>query len=444
MKERSIFLFNNHLLSDISFVVRASSGESEPKKNKMAIPAHKFMLSIRSPVFFAMFCGKMAEKSDTVDLPDCEYKGVLEMLRYLYSEEVKLNESNVMQVLYVAKKYMLPVLANECIDFLKRRLDVGNVFCVLSHAQQYDEKVLVDQCWEVIDRETEEVVKSEGFTTIERSLLEVIVKRDTLSISEVDLFKAVDLWATKGCERQGLATDGKVKRKILGEQIVKSIRFPLFKEEEFANFVLQPNILTNVEAKDLIKCLNGGLMTHVSFPEERRIGTFQSCCRFGSFVSCSNDPYHDEVLCWAYGSEDAEFHAIGLQVNNDVMLNGIRLLGCAKGAGYVVSMKIIDRQNNKELFVLNEREFHCFPVPFKTEKINGFDVVFDPLILKKNCKYVVRADISGPYCCCGVDGKNTIQSHGVTFHFRNLSSKKKINQTSIASGQFAGFFFKPL
>ena len=89
-------MFNSDLLSDVSLVVRASSDESDPKKSKMAIPAHKFVLSICSPVFFAMFCGEMAEKSDTVDLPDCEYEGVLEMLRYVYSEEVKLDESNVM------------------------------------------------------------------------------------------------------------------------------------------------------------------------------------------------------------------------------------------------------------------------------------------------------------------------------------------------------------
>jgi len=112
----------------------------------------------KSPVFFAMFCGEMAETSDSIDLPDCEYDGVLEMMRYMYSEEVKLNESNVMQVLYVAKKYILPSLAVECIDFLERNLDPTNVFCVLSHAKQYDESNLVDRCWDVIDGKTEEVV----------------------------------------------------------------------------------------------------------------------------------------------------------------------------------------------------------------------------------------------------------------------------------------------
>ena len=86
-------MFNNGLLSDVSLIVRASSDECDAKKSKIAIPAHKFVLSIWSPVFFAMFCGELAENSDSVDLPDCEYEGVLGMLRYLYSEKVELNES---------------------------------------------------------------------------------------------------------------------------------------------------------------------------------------------------------------------------------------------------------------------------------------------------------------------------------------------------------------
>ena len=63
----------------------------------------------------------------------------------------------------------------------------------------------MDRCWKVIDKESEAAVKSNGFATIERSLLEALVARDTLSIEEVHLFQAVDLWATKQCEKQGVA-----------------------------------------------------------------------------------------------------------------------------------------------------------------------------------------------------------------------------------------------
>ena len=49
-------------------------------------------------------------------------------------------------------------------------------------------------------------------------------------MTEVELFKAVDRWAIKECERQGMTSDGRTKRRILGEDIVNGIRFPLMEE----------------------------------------------------------------------------------------------------------------------------------------------------------------------------------------------------------------------
>ena len=95
--ERTAFIFNNEMLSDVKFVVPVSSGESKSTK---AIPAHKFVLAIGSPVFFAMFYGQMAETKDSIELPDCDYDSLLELFRFLYSDEVTLSGSNVMQVMY--------------------------------------------------------------------------------------------------------------------------------------------------------------------------------------------------------------------------------------------------------------------------------------------------------------------------------------------------------
>ena len=46
------------------------------------------------------------------------------------------------------------------------------MFHVLPDAQKYEEKDLVDHCWEVIDKQADEAVKSDGFVTIEKSVLE--------------------------------------------------------------------------------------------------------------------------------------------------------------------------------------------------------------------------------------------------------------------------------
>ena len=207
IRERTKFIFNSNRFSDVKFVVWKTDGESE---SKQVIPAHKFVLSISS-VFEAMFYGELAETRDSIELPDCEYESLLELFRYMYSDEVNLSERNVMGVLYLAKKYMVPSLAEKCTEYLQKNLDPSNVFSILPSFQKYEEKDLVDRCWKVIDKQTGEAVKSDGFATIERSLLEAVVIRDTLIIEEVELFKAVDLWATKECERQGLEADGKTK-----------------------------------------------------------------------------------------------------------------------------------------------------------------------------------------------------------------------------------------
>ena len=60
----------------------------------------------------------------------------------------------------------------------------------------------------------------------------------------MELFKAVDRWATKESERQGTTPEGDVKRRILGEEIVKEIRFPLMSQKEFASVVFDSYILS--------------------------------------------------------------------------------------------------------------------------------------------------------------------------------------------------------
>ena len=95
--ERTSFILNNKLLSDVNFVVPVSCGETETKK---MIPAHKFVLAISSPVFYAMFFGQMAETKNSIELLDCEYESLLEVFRFMYTDKVNLSGSNVMQVLY--------------------------------------------------------------------------------------------------------------------------------------------------------------------------------------------------------------------------------------------------------------------------------------------------------------------------------------------------------
>ena len=306
-------------------------------------------------MFEAMFYGELAETRDSVELPDCEYESLLELFRYMYSDEVNLRGSNVLGVLYLAKKYMVPSLAEKCTEYLQENLDPANVFNILPTAEKYDEKQLVGRCWKVIDRQTEAAVKSYGFAAIERSLLEAVVSRDTLRVKEVDLFKAVDSWATKQCQRQGLSAAGESKRKILGERIIKSIRFPVMKQKEFAAVVIDAKILTPDEIFTFFKFFSSTLTFPVGFPETRRSGVIQRCGRF-QFVAISRPLNY-------IGDKDR----LDLTLDQDIILHGLCLCG-SENNYYSVTLEIKNAKNNSRL-ASKSGTFSSKPLQYKSKNI---------------------------------------------------------------------------
>jgi len=432
IRERSKHMFNNDLFSDVKFVVRGGpNGESE---SKQVIPAHKFVLSISSPVFEAMFYGGLADTTDSIELPDCEYDSLLELFRYMYSDEVNLSGSNVMGVLYLAKKYMVPSLADKCTEYLEDNLDPSNVFSILPSAQKYEEKTLMDRCWKVIDKQTEEAVNSDGFATIERSLLEAVVLRDTLSIKEVNLFKAVNLWATNECGRQGLTTDGENKRRILGESIVKGIRFPAMKQDEFANDVLDSNILTPQEVIAFFKYYNSALNSPLEFSESVRSGFHDdNIYRCGRFQSVQENG-------WDYSGNIMD--GIDFTVDKDIKLHGLCLFG-SENNDYTVTLTIKETSSHLAL-ALKTGTFSSKPLHHANSNYYGFEILLDSTVkCKKKTKYEIEAVISGPRSCFGYRSNGgTVVCSDVTFTFTDNANSS--NGTCVEEGQFPEILFSVL
>ena len=251
--------FNSTCLSDVKFRVEGK-----------IVPAHKLLLAAKSPVFNAMFCGELAEQ-EQINLPDCEYEGMLEFLRFLYTEKVYLSGMNVMQVLYLAKKYAVPDLTKRCNSFLNLNLDTSNVFSVLKHADFFSNDDLASDCWYFVEKNAKELLSSVEFLTIERSVLENVVARDMLNVEEVVLFKAVDCWAVKECERQNLEAEGPVKRLLLTEEIIQKIRFPVMRKDLFMDVVVRSNILTKEEECNINEYLSSPGTAQVDFPTTSRM-----------------------------------------------------------------------------------------------------------------------------------------------------------------------------
>ena len=416
IRERCEAVFNQELLSDVKFVVRDSRGGSK------TIPAHKFMLAISSPVFFAMFYGKAAEMKDSVEISDCEYESLSELFRFIYSDKANLNADNVMQLLYLSKKYMLPTLAEKCSAFLKENLNALNVFHILPDAQKYEEKDLMNHCWKMIATQTEEAVKSEGFVTIERSVLEELVEENSLNIKEVELFKAVDCWAENECKKQGLVAEGSVKRRVLGERVVQGIRFPVMEETEFADIVLDSEILTLKETNRLVKYFNSVLHDSVGFLETERTEGKQVISRFRSLAGG-----------WHYGATP---NCICFDVDKNIHLHAIHFFG-SDNSQYSVTLEVFEHSCCIS-FRRQEGNFLSKQIQSEIGDYQGFDIVFEPPIaIKANKRYRILAYITGPPSWYGTNGCSSVEKSGVTFHFFPVSYPG----TSHEKGQFPKFVF---
>lgn len=184
IKDRISFLFNKEILSDVHFLVGKGSQQQR-------IPAHKFVLSVGSAVFDALFNGAMATQNSEIELPDVEPAAFLALLCFLYSDEVFIGPESVMMTLYTAKKYAVPALEKACVDFLKCNLSSDNAFMMLTQARLFDEPQLAALCFETIDKNTSEALTADGFVDIDLDTLCAVLDRDTLRIREARLFQAV-------------------------------------------------------------------------------------------------------------------------------------------------------------------------------------------------------------------------------------------------------------
>ena len=413
----------------MKFIVPASNSESE---SQVMIPAHKFVLAISSPVFYAMFFGEMAETKNSIELPDCEYESLLELFRYLYTDVVNLTGSNVMHVLYLAKKYILPSLADKCRAYLHENLEASNVFSILPHAMKFDDQDLKNRCWKVIEKHTEEAVTSDEFVTLERSLVESVVKKKVLNVKEAELFKAVDRWATQEIKRQGLNPDGETKRRMIGEELLNAIRFPLMSQKEFLAVVGDSNILTTKEVVDLMKHYNSMLTSPLQFsasPRTRRVGT---CHRFLPF----GEPGSRR---WSYTRNRSD--RICFTVNKDIHLIGVEHFGW-EGGTYTVRTQLINTVSG--FCVANKSE--VYRSEEKRQEVTnyyGFTVLFDDAVpVKKNNCYEVVSLVNGVRSLAGDEGKSTVECFGVTFTFHDTEEKTDNNQTNVYRGQFPVLLFE--
>ncbi|KAL3122955.1 hypothetical protein niasHT_009733 [Heterodera trifolii] len=218
--DRMKHLLNTGEDADVYFLVGDGDG-------KELFSAHKLILKHASEVFAAMFRfdaknekAEFASANYPVEVTDVEAAAFKVMLSFIYTGDLSgLNGDNAMAVLYAAKKYNIPDLVDASLQVPISSL--RNVFLAYTQAGLYEFENLANDCLAYIDRNADNLFKSDAFLQIDQKLLCEILGHDALQIPEN-------------------------RRAILGPALYK-IRFPLISTEEFTKKIVPSKVLSKDE-----------------------------------------------------------------------------------------------------------------------------------------------------------------------------------------------------
>ncbi|CAK9825378.1 BTB/POZ domain-containing protein 2 [Anthophora retusa] len=384
MRERIVFLFNNEILSDVSFIVGRGA-------QKQRIPAHKLVLSSGSAVFDAMFNGTLATASSEIEVPDVEPAAFLAVLLFLYTDEIQIDPETVMTTLYTAKKYAVSALEKHCVDYLKNNLTSDNAFLLLTQARLFDEPQLAAVCLDTIDRFTTKALNADGFTDIDIDTLKIVLERDTLRVTEAKIFQAVLRWSEAECIRRQLPVTPENQRLVLGSAF-SLVRFPLMSKEEFTAGPAQSRLLNYSDVLSLFSYFILNPKPVVGFQTMPRFcmtGKEQTVCRFQHTASR-----------WGYsGTSDR----IKFSVDRRIFLIGYGVYGSMHGpAIYEVLIELIHSASGK-VIATNSTSFSSDGSKYT------YRLMFKELAeILPNTIYTASATFKGPYSHYGTKGLKTV------------------------------------
>ena len=417
--QRNAYMFDNDLMSDVSF----ACGESS-----RLFHAHKYVLATSSSVFYAMFYGDLAQKESTIHIKDTDEESFKEFLRFLYTDDCKITAENATEVMYLAKKYLIWPLTEKCCKVLEASIKPDNVFLILEQALQFDETDLEAKCWNVVSKNTLECINSEAFCNIGSRTLRAFLKKESMDITEVLLFTAVLKWVDGECARQGIniEDDKTARRRILGECLYE-IRFLTMSQEDFAKYVPPMGLLTDAEIISIFRAFNGVDVAGLKWKTREKRYHVRT-------VGFSRFELANVIGSWVYGGSESD--ALTMTVNKAVLFHGVRLFGDYHNAKYDVKLTIKDKSVAVTGTYTSEKD---------DDGVWGYDVILpEPIPLQAGEDFTVVATIQGAESHRGVYGKSSVTVDDIVLTFQNAPSSLSSNCTDVEDGQFYKIFLSSM
>lgn len=163
-------LVNEEDFSDVTFLV---------ENDTFKIYAHRAILAQRCEHFGAMFRSGMRESVErTISIPNISKKVFLMLLEYIYTDSVKIQVDDAIDLYIAADLYHLERLRDMCCTVVRRNLSSENSGPLLQLAADAHCHVLKEVCLNFIVENFDIVSKTEGIKQVSHTLLlEILAQR---------------------------------------------------------------------------------------------------------------------------------------------------------------------------------------------------------------------------------------------------------------------------
>ncbi|XP_055924819.1 speckle-type POZ protein B-like [Argiope bruennichi] len=142
-----------------------------------SFPAHKCVLSARSPVFKAMFKDVEEKASKYVEIPDMDGDTLRDLLSYIYTNEVgELKWQSALKFYRAADEYELLDLKKKCSIFFRSHLSASNACAVLILADTHHDQRLRGTAKDFIINQRKEFFTSDAWRSFKEENFKLYVE----------------------------------------------------------------------------------------------------------------------------------------------------------------------------------------------------------------------------------------------------------------------------
>ena len=166
------------------------------KAGNVTICAHRLVLSYFSRFFKAMFQTNMKERyQDVVVIKEFDGHLLKELIDFMYTDQISLNNENVMELLATADYLQHGKAKQICIEFLENAVSVDNCFIVLAAANKFGSNSTETKVSHFILMNLDQLSTEIDFKTLQKDEVVLCLSNITkFEIKHKSIYKALLTW----------------------------------------------------------------------------------------------------------------------------------------------------------------------------------------------------------------------------------------------------------